>query len=355
MKYATIFLRDPKDLFPERDLSALVDAFTLGGVFMDEVCALPFSRFAPAVERLSAECDGLFVLCPPHLWEQAGKTLSALLGKSFVSPYLLDGEGVTALIPVDGNAADLIGKEMIPIVNKKRNNRYDRVIMKMMRVPADLLERTLQEARALCGNRLVLHVSEKFGDYKLELIYDASTPKMLADDVVRLCASAFADYLYAMEDVSIASRLVDALKLHGKRVSTAESFTGGGVGSAIAAVPGASKVYFEGLNTYDSDAKKLRLGVSDFTLSNYGAVSEQTAYEMAGGLISQGRCQLSIATTGLAGPSSDGTNPVGLCFIAIGTTEKVRIFRYRLDGDRETITKTGINIALFLAYREIAR
>jgi nicotinamide mononucleotide (NMN) deamidase PncC len=73
---------------------------------------------------------------------------------------------------------------------------------------------------------------------------------------------------------------------------------------------------------------------------------------MAAGLISSGNCDISIATTGLAGPKSDRTElPVGLCYIAVGTREKVYVSRYRFDGDRKTITETAINYALFLAYR----
>ena len=75
---------------------------------------------------------------------------------------------------------------------------------------------------------------------------------------------------------------------------------------------------------------------------------------MAAGLIADGHCDLAVATTGIAGPQSDGTEkPVGLCYIAVGTREQVRVFRYRLNGDRDTITNTAVNLALFLAYREI--
>ena len=85
-----------------------------------------------------------------------------------------------------------------------------------------------------------------------------------------------------------------------------------------------------------------------------GAVSDETAYEMATGLIAAGDCDISIATTGLAGPKSDRTElPVGLCYIAVGLKEKVYVYRYRFEGTREEITETAINYALFLAYRQL--
>ena len=85
-----------------------------------------------------------------------------------------------------------------------------------------------------------------------------------------------------------------------------------------------------------------------------GAVSDQTAYEMALGLLNTGDCDIAIATTGLAGPKSDRTlYPVGLCYMAIGTREKVSVYRYKFDGSRKDITEKGINYALFKAYKHL--
>ena len=144
------------------------------------------------------------------------------------------------------------------------------------------------------------------------------------------------------------------LKLRGKKISVAESFTGGGIARRIVSVSGASEVYFEGLNTYDERSKIKRLGVSDFTLGSRGVVSDQVAYEMALGLLNTGDCDLSIATTGLAGPKSDKSGlPVGVCYIAIGTKERVTVYRYKLDGSRDEITEKAINYALFLACKRL--
>ena len=157
-----------------------------------------------------------------------------------------------------------------------------------------------------------------------------------------------------MEDVPLEEQLVRLLKLRGKKLSVAESFTGGGVSRRIVSVSGASAVFFEGLNTYDEHSKIKRLGVSDYTLKTQGAVSDQTAYEMATGLINTGDCDISIATTGLAGPKSDRSLlPVGLCYIAIGLKDRVFVYRYKFDGTREEITETAINYALFLAYKQL--
>ena len=93
------------------------------------------------------------------------------------------------------------------------------------------------------------------------------------------------NYIYAMENISLAKRLFQILQLRRLKISVAESFTGGGLGKKLVDVPGISEVYFEGLNTYSNEAKTERLGVNELTLKQYGAVSEQTAYEMAEGLL----------------------------------------------------------------------
>ena len=96
------------------------------------------------------------------------------------------------------------------------------------------------------------------------------------------------------------------------------------------------------------------MGVSNYTLKTVGAVSDQTAYEMATGLIATGDCDISIATTGLAGPKSDKSGlPVGTCYLAIGTKEKVFVYRYQFNGSRQDITETAINYALHLAYKHL--
>lgn len=204
------------------------------------------------------------------------------------------------------------------------------------------------------GETLEFRVSERFDDFRVEVRYGTDAPKTLLDGVTRLFAESFSENLYALDDTPIEKRLCELLKVRGKKISVAESFTGGGVGSRIVSVPGASEVYFEGLNTYDCDAKIKRLNVSPYTLNTLGAVSDQTAYEMCAGLLSTGDCGAAIATTGLAGPKSDDSGlPVGLCFLAAGAEGKIYIARHLFTGTREEITEKAINHALFWAYRHL--
>ena len=174
------------------------------------------------------------------------------------------------------------------------------------------------------------------------------------DDILRRCVEELDESIYAMVDTSLEHQLVNLLKVRGRTLSVAESFTGGGIASRITSVSGASEVYFEGINAYNEQSKVKRLGVSSQTLEKYGAVSEQTAYEMAVGLLRTGDCNVAIATTGLAGPNTDKSGlPVGLCYIAVGTTERIRVYQYHFEGTREEITKKAINYALYLTYKQL--
>ena len=75
---------------------------------------------------------------------------------------------------------------------------------------------------------------------------------------------------------------------------------------------------------------------------------------MSVGLLNGGGCDLAIATTGIAGPKSDNTEkPVGLCYIAVGMRDGVHTYRYVFKGDREEITETAKNTALFLAIKKL--
>ncbi len=358
MKYACIVLRNTKNRLSSVRYPGVVDAFLSGGVPMEEVALLPYdcaSALTSAITRLRCDCDGIFLVCDRVLCPSAKEAVSACAGQPFTEDFLLETpECLFGVFPANEAGESAVRNEAISRVDKRRGKRYSSIVIRTVGAPAEKLRAAVTAAREVCGDKLDFNIEEHFSDARLEVIYDSETPKMLADEVTRILATRLEDYAYAMEDVALAQRLFDVLKLHRMKISTAESFTGGGIGRRIVEIPGASALFYEGLNTYDNGSKEERLGVSAYTLKSHGAVSDEVAYEMAAGLIEQGHCDVAVATTGIAGPKSDNTDkPVGLCYIAVGTKEKVRVYRFHLDGDREKITETAINLALFLTYQEI--
>ncbi|MBP5308180.1 MAG: CinA family protein [Clostridia bacterium] len=152
----------------------------------------------------------------------------------------------------------------------------------------------------------------------------------------------------------LAERLNRILKEKRMFISASESFTAGRISSAIVSVPGASAVFHEGIVSYSNASKEKRLGVKKRTLKNFGAVSAECCAEMASGLIASGGCDIAISSTGIAGPSNDGTDkPVGLCYLGIATRSYVKIYGYKLNGTREEITETAVRLALSNAVSEI--
>lgn len=358
MKYACIVLRNTKNCLSSVRYAGVVDAFLTGGVPMEEIVFLPYDAAAAltsSITRLRCDCDGIFLICDRVLCPSAKEAVAACAGQPFSEDYLLETpECLFGVLPANASGESAVRSEAIPRLDRRRNMRFSSITVRTMGAPAEKLRTAIAAARELSGDQLDFNIEETFGDARLEVIYNSETPKMLADEVTRVLTTRLEEYVYALEDVTLAQRLFDVLKLHRMKIATAESFTGGGVGRRIVEIPGASALFYEGLNTYDNGSKEQRLGVSPYTLKSHGAVSDEVAYEMAAGLIEQGNCDIAVATTGIAGPRSDNTDkPVGLCFIAVGTKERVRVYKYHLEGDRERITETAINLALFLAYTEI--
>ncbi len=218
--------------------------------------------------------------------------------------------------------------------------------------PVETVNGALAKLKEACPN-VSISLRENFGDLVIEIGNDG-IDKPTYQKAHRELVAALNDYIYALEDISLCERLFQLLKLRKATVSVAESFTGGGICKRLVEISGISEVFFEGLNTYSNKSKMERLGVKEETLKAYGAVSAQTAYEMAYGLLATGNCNLAISTTGIAGPKSDGTKkPVGLMYIGIGNEEHISVYEYNLKGSRQSITETAINIALFLAFKKL--
>ena len=120
------------------------------------------------------------------------------------------------------------------------------------------------------------------------------------------------------------------------KVATAESCTGGLLGHCITNVPGSSDYFEGGIIAYSYDAKERLLGVHHDTLYEHGAVSAETALEMARGARKMLGADIGIAVTGIAGPGGGMPGkPVGLVYIALSARASERVERYVWDSDRE--------------------
>lgn len=150
---------------------------------------------------------------------------------------------------------------------------------------------------------------------------------------------------------ALACQLGHALDKHHYKLATAESCTGGGLGYWITSIAGSSAWYDRGFITYSNESKITLLDVSPATLAAHGAVSQATALEMASGALVNSEAHVSIAITGIAGPSG-GTpeKPVGTVWIGIGIKQdQIRTYHEQLNGDRETIREEALRMAILHA------
>lgn len=160
----------------------------------------------------------------------------------------------------------------------------------------------------------------------------------------------FGTHIYTMEEsVTLEEHIISLLREKQFTVTTAESCTGGLAAGRLLNVPGASAVFQEGYITYANESKEHILGVSHQTLETYGAVSPQTAKEMAEGAKKAAGSDVSIAITGIAGPDG-GTEekPIGLVYIGCQVQEKTEVREYRFTGNRQKNREYAVVSALTL-------
>jgi len=144
-----------------------------------------------------------------------------------------------------------------------------------------------------------------------------------------------------------AENLVALLKARGLTCATAESCTGGGVGSAITSVAGSSAVFAGGVISYANEVKRDVLGVSQATLDTVGAVSSETAAQMAAGVRKLLGVDLAVSLTGIAGPDGGSAEkPVGLVWFGLATADGVRTEKAIFRGDRAKVREQAVMHAL---------
>ena len=148
---------------------------------------------------------------------------------------------------------------------------------------------------------------------------------------------------------TLAQKLVRELIAQGHMVSTAESCTGGLIAGALTEISGSSAVVDRGFVTYSNEAKMDMIGVGRATLDAYGAVSKETALQMAHGALYRSRASLSVAVTGIAGPGGGSPEkPVGLVHLALKSRDGRTLHAEMRYGDigRDQVRMATVTTAL---------
>jgi len=195
----------------------------------------------------------------------------------------------------------------------------------------------------------------RYGEVDLRLITRSEADLHQA---AKLVVSTFGDNLYAFGEQTMEEVVIDLARQAGKKIATAESCTGGMVAHRLTNVPGASAVLDRGWVTYSNEAKMDELRVRADTLEKYGAVSRETAHEMALGALELSGADLAVSITGIAGPSG-GTDrkPVGLaCFglaLLDGQEPKITTVERQLVQKRDPFKQMASQAALDMLRRSL--
>lgn len=201
----------------------------------------------------------------------------------------------------------------------------------------------------------------KQSEVQLRVTASAKTEEQayaLIGPVVAEIQEMLGDVVYGVDVENMEQAVVQQLKEKGLKVATAESCTGGLISKRITEIPGASDVFECGVCSYANRIKHELLGVSDQTLEQFGAVSEQTAKEMAEGIRRLSGADIGVSVTGIAGPGG-GTpeKPVGLVYLGVSSERYSKVVRYlsgsKKAGSREHIRYSASQQALKLVLEAI--
>jgi PncC family amidohydrolase len=146
----------------------------------------------------------------------------------------------------------------------------------------------------------------------------------------------------------LAATVIRELKEQGLRLGSAESLTGGGLGSVLTSVPGASAVYVGGVISYATRVKVEVLGVPMAIVLGDGVVSAPCARAMAAGVRGVLGVDVGVSTTGVAGPDRQEGKPAGTVFVAVADARGEAVRALHLSGDREAIRTATTQAALEL-------
>ncbi len=269
---------------------------------------------------------------------------------------IIEKGGKTAvLIPGPPNEAEPMFKNQImPYLLKKSGTTIVSKTVKTFGIGESALEDKVKDLMQ-SGNPTLAPYA-KTGEAELRITAKSETAEeaeRLISDMLEKVEARIGGYIYGYDDETLNSAVYKYLKNNGLTLATAESCTGGLLADSIVKIPGSSGVFGYGVVTYANEAKMKLLGVKAETLEKYGAVSPQTAAEMAEGVRKLSGSSIGASTTGIAGPDG-GTaeKPVGLVYIAVADENGTYVKKLNLSGNREKVRTLAVKNVLHMIMKK---
>lgn len=233
---------------------------------------------------------------------------------------------------------------------------YNQKILYTTGIPESALYSKLQDIRPLFDEVKVAFLPSQFG-VKIRLSMRSESEELnlqkikFVEDKIRERVN---EYIYSDEDLPLEEVIGKILTEKKLKLAVAESCTGGLICNRITNVPGSSNYFERGVVSYSNEAKIQILGVSPETIQKFGAVSEQTAIEMARGVRKISGADIGISTTGIMGPTgATETKPIGLVYIGYSDGEKEFAKQYNFADNRVRNKERTSQAALELLWRMV--
>lgn len=306
--------------------------------------------------------NSIYKEIPDNNWKQAIVPQGAIVldNDNGTAPGLILEKGEKRAILLPGPPNELIplfNRQVKPYLQKLRPELIVSQMVKVCGVGESQVEDKLLDLIDRQTNPTIATYA-KTGEVHVRVTASAPTKEIadkLIKPVVKEIKKRMGTAVYSTrEEETLEMAVVRLLKKHELTVATAESCTGGLVAGRIVNVPGSSDVFREGFVTYSNKAKRKHLDVSKSTIKKYGAVSKETAREMAVGGAFATDSDLCVAITGLAGPDGGSEEkPVGLVYMACCMGDKVTVEKYQFKGNRNKIREQSVVRALDLVRRTV--
>lgn len=322
------------------------------------VCGRALKLDEPSRERIEAYFAASGRQITDNNWKQAMIPEGALIleNENGTAPGLILEEGEKRLILLPGPPGELqpmFEKKVAPYLTVLQPGTIYSKTVKICGVGESEVETAVKDLIDAQGNPTIATYA-KTGEVHLRVTAKAEEEKeakRLVKPVVKELKSRFGNSIYSTEeDVTLEKAVVDLLLANGLTVTTIESCTGGLLAARLINVAGVSEVFKVGHITYSNKAKHKLLGVKKATLQKYGAVSAETAKEMAKGGAAVMKADVAVSITGIAGPEG-GTaeKPVGLVYIGCHVCGTTTVREFHFSGNREKIRESTVSAALALA------
>ena len=250
----------------------------------------------------------------------------------------------------------LMEKYIIPYLEKRTGKVFISDIINISGIGEGHMEEKIMDIIEAQENPTVAPYAKEHG-LTLRVTASASTEqeaRLLLEPVVKKICDRLGMDVYAIGDTTLEAVVASLLIEQNLSISVAESCSGGLLAGRLINYPGISKVFKEGFITYSNESKINTLGVDSKILSNYGAVSEEVAKQMAKGAADRAKSDVALSITGIAGPDG-GTDekPVGLVYIGLYLLGEVKVMKMDSWGSRDNVRRRAVSQALDMLRREL--